>query len=127
MQTNLESSLMMDFLRTLPELFSGGIYLVEPTSGEILFANDFFKKEFGCDPGEDGCREIDLVRYLLPEDLENFKANFLSTMPNMEREIIVSDFRMAKKILAKFVGFNLKKKIGEIREGRMYCASGFRT
>lgn len=110
MQTNLESSLMMDFLRTLPELFSGGIYLVEPTSGEILFANDFFKKEFGCDPGDDGCREIDLVRYLLPEDLENFKANFLSTMPNMEREIIVSDFRMAKKDSGEIRWFQFEKK-----------------
>lgn len=110
MQTNLESSLMMDFLRTLPELFSGGIYLVEPTSGEILFANDFFKKEFGCDPGEDGCHEIDLVRYLLPEDLEIFKANFLSTKPNMDKERIVSDFRMAKKDSGEIRWFQFEKK-----------------
>ncbi len=110
MQTNLESSLMMDFLRTLPELFSGGIYLVEPTSGEILFANDFFKKEFGCDPGEDGCHEIDLVRYFLPEDLEIFKANFLSTKPNMDKERIVSDFRMAKKDSGEIRWFQFEKK-----------------
>lgn len=94
MQTNLEASLMMDFFRTLPELFSGGIYLLDPESGEILFANDFFKKEFGCDPSQGTCREIDLVQLLLPEDFQNFKSSFLSTEKEIGREQIVSDYRM---------------------------------
>ncbi|TGL47226.1 PAS domain S-box protein [Leptospira kemamanensis] len=111
MQTNLEASGMIEFFKVLPNLFSGGVYLTDPKSGQILFSNDFFKDNLGCQkPGKE-CLETDLLAWVSLEDKETFREQILSPLKLNDREQIVGDFRfqMPNETLVRWFQFEKRK------------------
>lgn len=111
MQTNLEASGMIEFFKVLPNLFSGGVYLSDPKTGQILFSNDFFKNNLGCaKPGKD-CLESDLLAWVSDEDKETFREQILSPLKLSDRDQISGDFRfqMPNETLVRWFQFEKRK------------------
>ncbi|PJZ86507.1 hybrid sensor histidine kinase/response regulator [Leptospira harrisiae] len=111
MQTNLEASGMIEFFKVLPNLFSGGVYLTDPKTGQILFSNDFFKNNLGCaKPGQD-CLESDLLLWVAEEDKSNFRNQFLSPNKHFDRDTITGDYRflMPNEVLVRWFQFEKRK------------------
>ncbi|MCW7495414.1 PAS domain S-box protein [Leptospira levettii] len=111
MQTNLEASGMIEFFKVLPNLFSGGVYLTDPKSGQILFSNEFFKDNLGCKkPGKE-CLESDLLAWVFKDDKEAFLEQILSPNKRNDREQIVGDYRfqMPNETLVRWFQFEKRK------------------
>ncbi|EMJ85832.1 PAS domain S-box protein [Leptospira meyeri] len=111
MQTNLEASGMIEFFKVLPNLFSGGVYLTDPKTGQILFSNDFFKNNLGCDKSGEECLESDLLLWVAEEDKINFKDQFLSPNKHFDRDTITGDYRflMPNEVLVRWFQFEKRK------------------
>ncbi|PJZ44866.1 hybrid sensor histidine kinase/response regulator [Leptospira brenneri] len=111
MQTNLEASGMIEFFKVLPNLFSGGVYLTDPKTGQILFSNDFFKNNLGCHRAGEDCLESELLLWVAEEDKTNFRDHFLSQNKHSDRDTISGDyrFRMPNEVLVRWFQFEKKK------------------
>ncbi|TGL87853.1 PAS domain S-box protein [Leptospira congkakensis] len=111
MQTNLEASGMIEFFKVLPNLFSGGVYLTDPKTGQILFSNDFFKNNLGCHKTIEECLESELLTWVAEEDKVNFREQFLSPNKHFDRDTISGDyrFRMPNEVLVRWFQFEKKK------------------
>ncbi|XDD55114.1 PAS domain S-box protein [Leptospira sp. WS4.C2] len=111
MQTNLEASGMMEFFKVLPNLFSGGVYLTDPKTGQILFSNDFFKNNLGCHKDGAECLESDLLMWVAEEDKVNFRDHFLYSNKHFDRDTVQGDFRflMPNEILVRWFQFEKRK------------------
>lgn len=111
MQTNLEASGMIEFFKVLPNLFSGGVYLTDPKTGQILFSNDFFKNNLGCHKTIGECLESELLQWVAEEDQVNFRDYFLSPNKHFDRDTIQGDyrFRMPNEILVRWFQFEKRK------------------
>ncbi|ABZ93470.1 Receiver domain of a two-component regulator complex [Leptospira biflexa serovar Patoc strain 'Patoc 1 (Ames)'] len=111
MQTNLEASGMIEFFKVLPNLFSGGVYLTDPKSGQILFSNDFFKNNLGCKKEGKDCLESDLLTWVSIEDKESFQDLILSPNKLSDRDLISGDFRfqMPNETLVRWFQFEKRK------------------
>lgn len=111
MQTNLEASGMIEFFKVLPNLFSGGVYLTDPKTGQILFSNDFFKNNLGCHKTNEECFESDLLLWVAEEDKSNFRDQILFPSKHFERDTVQGDyrFRMPNEILVRWFQFEKRK------------------
>ncbi|EOQ95660.1 PAS domain S-box protein [Leptospira wolbachii serovar Codice str. CDC] len=111
MQTNLEASRMIEFFKVLPNLFSGGVYLTDPKTGQILFSNDFFKNNLGCHKTNEECLESDLLLWVAEEDKSNFRDQILFPSKHFERDTVQGDyrFRMPNEILVRWFQFEKRK------------------
>ncbi|TGK87437.1 PAS domain S-box protein [Leptospira noumeaensis] len=111
MQTNLEASGMIEFFKVLPNLFSGGVYLTDPKTGQILFSNDFFKNNLGCHKTTEECLESELLTWVAEEDKVNFQEQFLSPNKHSDRDTITGDYRflMPNEVLVRWFQFEKKK------------------
>ncbi|EMY68235.1 PAS domain S-box protein [Leptospira vanthielii] len=111
MQTNLEASGMIEFFKVLPNLFSGGVYLTDPKTGQILFSNDFFKNNLGCHKTNEECFESDLLLWVAEEDKSNFRDQILFPSKHFERDTAQGDyrFRMPNEILVRWFQFEKRK------------------
>ncbi|EOQ87851.1 PAS domain S-box protein [Leptospira yanagawae serovar Saopaulo str. Sao Paulo = ATCC 700523] len=111
MQANLEASGMIEFFKVLPNLFSGGVYLTDPKTGQILFSNEFFKDNLGCQKPGKNCLETDLLAWVSAEDKETFQEQILSMQKWNDRDQIISDFRfqMPNETLVRWFQFEKRK------------------
>lgn len=111
MQTNLEASGMIEFFKVLPNLFSGGVYLTDPKTGQILFSNDFFKNNLGCHKENADCMESDLLLWVAEEDKANFRDHFLFPSRHFDRDTIQGDYRflMPNEVLVRWFQFEKRK------------------
>ncbi|MDF3820669.1 PAS domain S-box protein [Leptospira sp. 96542] len=110
MQLNLEASGMIDFFRMLPNLFSGGVYLSDPITAEVLFANDFFGSDFLFRKAGETNQESDFLAYLLPEDLNAFQEQFLANAKIQNKDKTLGDYRFLFPNTSAIRWFQFEKK-----------------
>ncbi len=107
MRMNLEASGMIEFFELLPQVCSGGVYLLDTKSLKFLFANHFFQSEIFAHSQEKEFTLDSLSALVYPGDVERWEKeiNKIESLQLNEKREFVTRFSIPGLTYIKWIQF----------------------